>query len=545
MTKSSSSPTSSPNNNMKPQFNIMVEDSGMIPTRTLLIHLAMFVASCVLIVFAFSHIGVWAALLATFVSIRFGTVRFPMLVVAALGISNSTDAVAEALKRCDTMAQPNSKKHTYSGKSTNCSGGGVYFACTSMQGWRRSMEDAHSTVLDLKGAFVTITTTIPVSPANGIGAAVLEQSGGMSSFESAIAKEAADENTNTTSSNGSSSTTPVNNGSLSTPVFNGQKLSGFSRSNKKHNQYQHHQKELSEAEAVGLATNNSINSLTDGMTLSSSQASHSTTPTAHHQQPTVTTVTTTVQQLNSYFAVFDGHSGPTIAQFCGNMLPQFLTDTEQYKKGKYAEAMRESYINIDKHLSQHPTFRDDRSGCTAVSVLVTQNEIICANAGDSRAVLCRNGKAIPLSIDHKPTLPGERKRIERAKSIVHNKRVNGILALSRAIGDFSFKRRPFIPWEEQAVTCVPDVVSAPINRDADEFVIIACDGIWDVLSNEAVVTFIRTRLQKGIAPATICESLMDACLSTGPFGLGCDNMSVILVLLKGNHQLKTVVDKEL
>ena len=71
-------------------------------------------------------------------------------------------------------------------------------------------------------------------------------------------------------------------------------------------------------------------------------------------------------------------------------------------------------------------------------MLLTSSEIYCANAGDSRAVLCRNGKAIPLSIDHKPTLPGEKKRIERAKSIVHNKRVNGILALSRAIGDFSF-----------------------------------------------------------------------------------------------------------
>lgn len=227
------------------------------------------------------------------------------------------------------------------------------------------------------------------------------------------------------------------------------------------------------------------------------------------------------------------------------MLPQFLQDTETYKKARYGEALREAYISIDKHLSQHPTFRDDRSGCTAVSILLTGTDLYCANAGDSRAVLCRNGRALPLSIDHKPTLPGEKRRIERAKSIVHNRRVNGILALSRAIGDFSFKRRPFIPWEEQAVTCVPDVVSSPINRATDEFVVIACDGIWDVMSNEAVVTFVRTRLQKGVNTSTICEKLMEMCLSTSPFGLGCDNMSVIIVLLRGTHELKNVVDQEL
>ena len=365
------------------------------------------------------------------------------------------------------------------------------------------MEDAHSTVLDMKGGDVA---------------------------EDNMSKTLS----NSAGENGEQSSNNNNNGVkdlTTTPVVNGQKLSGLSKSKK----HQHNNNKDSK-------DSNKDNTTSD--VASADPVSNTNTSVSSVPEGVVVSSATTMNNNNSYFAVFDGHSGSTIAQFCGNMLPQFLTETEHYKRGRYAEAMRDSYINIDKHLSQHPTFRDDRSGCTAVSVLITNSEIICANAGDSRAVLCRNGKAIPLSIDHKPTLPSERKRIERAKSIVHNKRVNGILALSRAIGDFSFKRRPFIPWEEQAVTCVPDVVSAPINRDADEFIIIACDGIWDVLSNEAVVTFIRTRLQKGIAPATICETLMDACLSTGPFGLGCDNMSVVLVLLKGNHQLKQIVDKE-
>ena len=246
----------------------------------------------------------------------------------------------------------------------------------------------------------------------------------------------------------------------------------------------------------------------------------------------------------AFFAVFDGHSGATIAQFCGAMLPHFVVSTPAFRDGRLKDALRDAYVDIDKHLSQHPTYRNDRSGCTAVSLLVTRDELLCANAGDSRSVLCRGGRAVPLSFDHKPTLPLEKKRIERAKSVVHNRRVNGVLALSRALGDFSFKRRPFIPWEEQAVTCVPDVVALQIERGADEFVVVACDGIWDVMSNEAVVGFVRSRLLRGVQPHAVCEMLMDTCLSTSPFGLGCDNMSVIIVLLQGTHELSAVVDKD-
>ena len=82
------------------------------------------------------------------------------------------------------------------------------------------------------------------------------------------------------------------------------------------------------------------------------------------------------------------------------------------------------------------------AGCTATTMLITQNEIICANAGDSRTVLSRGGKALPLSQDHKPDDMAERKRIYAAGGFVEASRVNGMLALSRALGDFEYKKCP-------------------------------------------------------------------------------------------------------
>lgn len=74
------------------------------------------------------------------------------------------------------------------------------------------------------------------------------------------------------------------------------------------------------------------------------------------------------------------------------------------------------------------------------------------NAGDSRAVLCQKGKAVPLSFDHKPSDPGELQRITNAGGWVDACRVNGYLALSRAIGDFIFKNSELLKPEEQIVT---------------------------------------------------------------------------------------------
>ena len=91
------------------------------------------------------------------------------------------------------------------------------------------------------------------------------------------------------------------------------------------------------------------------------------------------------------------------------------------------------------------------SGCTACVVLITPNKIFCANVGDSRSVLYKSGEPVPLSTDHKPNLPDEKKRIEMAEGIVSNGRVDDCLSLSRAMGDFDFKEDSERPLNQQKI----------------------------------------------------------------------------------------------
>ena len=129
------------------------------------------------------------------------------------------------------------------------------------------------------------------------------------------------------------------------------------------------------------------------------------------------------------------------------------------------------------------------AGCTACSAIITPTEIICGNSGDSRAVLARKsstpgGKflAVELSEDHKPELPSERQRIEKAGGFVEDNRVKGVLNLSRSLGDLEYKQDATLSFEDQMITAVPEIKKQKLGSDA-AFLIIACDGIWDCLTS--------------------------------------------------------------
>ncbi|CAD5214892.1 unnamed protein product [Bursaphelenchus okinawaensis] len=238
----------------------------------------------------------------------------------------------------------------------------------------------------------------------------------------------------------------------------------------------------------------------------------------------------------AFFAVYDGHGGARVAQFAGMHLHKRVVGNEDFAKGDIASAIRNGFLKIDEDLRNDEETKEQMSGTTAVTVLIKDGKIYCGNAGDSRAVLCEQGKAIPLSFDHKPTNDEETQRIVAAGGWVEAGRVNGNLALSRALGDFIFKTGEHIKPEEQVVTAYPDVVEVELTRD-HEFIVLACDGVWDVLTNEQVVWFVRNRLASGVTPDKICEELLNRCLAPDceMTGVGCDNMTVVLVcLLQGD-----------
>lgn len=121
---------------------------------------------------------------------------------------------------------------------------------------------------------------------------------------------------------------------------------------------------------------------------------------------------------------------------------------------------------------------------------------------------------------------GENARIVSAGGFVEFGRVNGNLALSRAIGDFEFKQNYSLSPEAQIVTADPEIISHDVDGE-EEFLVLACDGIWDCLSNQQVTDFVRRRVAMGKAMQEICEELMDRCLAPDSEigGVGCDNVS--------------------
>ncbi|BFZ15105.1 hypothetical protein BsWGS_18143 [Bradybaena similaris] len=231
-----------------------------------------------------------------------------------------------------------------------------------------------------------------------------------------------------------------------------------------------------------------------------------------------------------FFGVFDGHGGVRVAQYTGNSLHKKIIAQPAYYKGNITDAIRQGFLALDEEMQKDETMKDELAGTTAVIVLIKNGKMYCGNVGDSRAVACVHGEVEQLSFDHKPSNESETRRIIAAGGWVEFNRVNGNLALSRALGDFVFKKNDRKRPEEQIVTANPDVIEKPVTPD-HEFLLLACDGIWDVLTNQEAVEFVRNRIAQRMEPDVICEELMNRCLAPDcqAGGLGCDNMTVILV----------------
>lgn len=220
-----------------------------------------------------------------------------------------------------------------------------------------------------------------------------------------------------------------------------------------------------------------------------------------------------------FFGVYDGHGGAQASNFCKDRLHQALVEElEAVMNGEgssidggisnwkrlWERALVGCFKKVDAEVGREPNKRDDSGegsrmeccsepvapetvGTTAVIAVVGSCQVIIANCGDSRAVLCRGGKAIPLSDDHKPQRADEMTRIEAAGGKVicwNGYRVLGVLAMSRAIGD-RYLKPSIIPD--------PDITFTERVKE-DECLILASDGLWDVISNEEACDIARRRI---------------------------------------------------
>lgn len=245
----------------------------------------------------------------------------------------------------------------------------------------------------------------------------------------------------------------------------------------------------------------------------------------------------------SFFAVFDGHGGANVAKYAAKHMHKYILNRPEYPND-ISTAMKQGFLDLDVAMLNDDSLKEQVAGSTAITVLIKDNQIYCANAGDSRAIGCKNGSLVVLSSDHKPNNPEEMERIYNAGGSVEFNRVNGNLALSRALGDFLFKRNQSLPPEQQIVTALPDVTINDLSEDWN-FLVLACDGIWDVLQNKKVIDLVIEQIAEGKYPEDICEELLNLCLApvSTMGGLGGDNMSIILVCFLHGQPYENLVQK--
>ncbi|KAK3220444.1 hypothetical protein Dsin_014414 [Dipteronia sinensis] len=280
--------------------------------------------------------------------------------------------------------------------------------------------------------------------------------------------------------------------------------------------------------------------------------------------------------LNShFFGVYDGHGGSQVANYCSERIHFALAEeieiikndladgsTKESRQEQWEKTFTSCFLKVDEEIggnagrsvdsddgdASEATFEavaPETVGSTAVVALVCSSHIIVANCGDSRAVLCRGKEPMALSIDHKPNREDEFARIEASGGKViqwNGHRVFGVLAMSRSIGDRYLK-----PW----IIPEPEIMFIPRARD-DECLILASDGLWDVMSNEEVCEVARRRILlwhkkngapplaergKGIDPASqaAADYLSMLALQKG----SKDNISVIVVDLKAQRKFKS------
>jgi len=263
-----------------------------------------------------------------------------------------------------------------------------------------------------------------------------------------------------------------------------------------------------------------------------------------------------------YFAIFDGHAGKHAAEWCGKHFHDFLLSTlRSSPNSPVPDILNLTFHSVDAELSSLATRENTHSGCTAVTAFLrledasgrpageagglseevradkdgvsgggsdkgTQREakevrwekrtLYTANVGDARAILCRAGKAVRLTYDHKGSDAQEAKRITDAGGFVMNNRVNGVLAVTRSLGDSSMKEF---------------VVGSPYTTETtllptDEFLIVACDGLWDVCDDQKAVDLIRAVAgPNGRDPQEASKILLDHALTN----FSTDNLSVLVV----------------
>lgn len=235
------------------------------------------------------------------------------------------------------------------------------------------------------------------------------------------------------------------------------------------------------------------------------------------------------------YGIFDGHGGEVASEFAEqrlfvSLMPRLVeaverhgpSEPEDHLLSEFGRLLTEEILQLDSDLLAIVKARKDLSGSTLLVALVHGTRLVVANVGDSRGVLadCR-GQAVPLSFDHKPQQLKEHRRIREAGGHVTFSsgvwRVAGVLATSRALGDYPLKER-------RLLVAQPDVLTFDLAGAA--CAVLASDGLWDALSNDQAAALALAHLDEPLCGARA--------LATRAFRAGSlDNITALVVDLRG------------
>jgi serine/threonine protein phosphatase PrpC len=238
------------------------------------------------------------------------------------------------------------------------------------------------------------------------------------------------------------------------------------------------------------------------------------------------------QSMNpiNFFAVFDGHGGKAVSKYLKDNLPPFFVNRFNKEIYQKPDTASKYFIKVydliqNKMKNEHPRAVQYCGSTACVGIQYKDSDdkdrLWMLNVGDSRAVKCNKlNIAEQLTQDHKPNSPEEKARIEQLGGKIEFDGVDWRvkdLSLSRAFGDLECT-----PY----VTHLPQIYRYKISS-SDKFIVFACDGLWDVMSNQDVVDYI-IELEKNNFKGNYAKNLAEHALKKGSL----DNITTIVYMLK-------------
>ncbi|CAH8391470.1 unnamed protein product [Eruca vesicaria subsp. sativa] len=231
----------------------------------------------------------------------------------------------------------------------------------------------------------------------------------------------------------------------------------------------------------------------------------------------------------AFYGVFDGHGGKHAAEFACHHIPRYIVEDQEFSS-EINKVISSAFLQTDSAFSEACALDGTlSSGTTALAAILFGRSLVVANAGDCRAVLSRQGKAIEMSKDHKPMSCKERRRIEASGGYIYDGYLNGQLNVARALGDFHMEgmKKKKDGTNGGPLIADPELMTTKLTEE-DEFLIMGCDGVWDVFMSQNAVDFARRRLQEHNDPVMCSKELVEEALKRK----SGDNVTAVVVCLQ-------------